>query len=145
MLNSEISGVSKIIKCNFKVVQLGDVKTKIHSDIIFPIEFKTLSKNDWKMNKINLPDRFREQVIGAINKESEWLERIIFKKKLNNKDREDLKMFMESAGSDITINELIQEIKKLTNKEKKELIKIAKENIKKEYYPIISEFEKESY
>ena len=102
-----------IIKCNFKVVQLGDVKTKIHSDIIFRIEFKTLSKNDWKMNKINLPDRFREQVIGAINKESEWLERIIFKKKLNNKDREDLKMFMESAGSDITINELIQEIKKL--------------------------------
>jgi len=132
----------QIIKCNFKLVQAGDFKTKMFNDILIPIEFKTLSKTNWKMNKINLPDRFREKSIGAFNKESELVERIIFKNKLNNEEREYLKAFIQSGDLDFTVNELIKEIKKLTNNEKKEFIRLYNENIKKEYYPFISEAEK---
>ena len=142
LFSFSLNAKQQIIKCNFIPVAWGDFKSKLLGDFLIPIEFKTLSKTNWKMNKINLPDRFREKLIDAFNKETEMLEQILFTKKFNNEDKEYIEMLIQSGGLDYTVDEFIREIKKLNNNQKKEFIRIYKEDTKEEYYPMISEAEK---
>jgi hypothetical protein len=121
---------------------VGDAITEMYENIDFQIEFETQSKYNWKINKLNLPANFREEVMSAFDEERQWLTKIMNLNKLNNKDRELLKAWTESAGlSEYTADELFQEFKKLNKKEKKELIKIYNETLKKEYIPLIAEIE----
>ncbi len=129
------------INCSFKFGEVSydnvSLETSLYKHLKFNLIFKTLSKLEWRVTDIIIPQNLLKNLHKAIDTEIEIFKKILDGKKLN-KDEKYMLSFM-AQYLDASIQEVKNEIKKLSRAEKKILLDNYKKN-SKENLPMFDDF-----
>ena len=129
------------INCSFNLsgISYNNVSsnTGLWKHIKFNLKFKTLSKLEWRIDDISIPNNLEENFLKGIDLELNIFKKLLEGKKLNKDEEYYLPFVAEYLG--VSIQELKNEIKQLPRKEKNKLINDYEQLIK-ENLPIFGDF-----
>ena len=130
------------INCSFNLSGMSYnnllANTGLWKNLKFNLKFKTLSKLEWRIDDISIPNNLEKNILKYVYLELNIYKKMLKGKKLN-KDEEYLIPFV-AEYLDMSTKELKNEIKQLSRKEKNKLINDYEQLLKEEYLPFFEDF-----